>query len=109
MALVRGLAIPLYRFSIALFHALTIIITNGEIILCFGIALLRSLANPLGGLCIVFCYSIALGIALCKLQLSLGVSSFGRYTETFDGLGIRLCVVQPFAFRHLIQYVLAVG
>ena len=81
---------------IILLYSFPVVITDGQIELCFGISLFCSLTVPLDSLRIILRYTFSVIITDCKVVLCFGISLLRRFLKPLDRFGIIL--FHAFAF-----------
>lgn len=77
MSVVDGGLQPAAGSIIILLDAVSVMVETGEIVLCFGVALLRCLFKPVCGTRGIFFDALAIVIHDAKIGLCLGVVVYG--------------------------------
>ena len=84
-------AIPSERFGIILAHALSVVIHYPQIILGFGIPLIRCLAIPFDRFGIVLVYILSVVVHQTQIKLGFGIPLLRQ----LQGLPEIRCIIRP--------------
>ena len=94
MTTIDGGLQPATGDGVVLFDTVTVVVQAGEVVLGFGVALLRGLFKPMGGTCRIFFYALAVVIHDAEIGLRFGMVVHGGLLVKAQRFGIILAATQ---------------
>ena len=94
MTTIDGGLQPAAGDGVVLFDTVTVVVQAGEVVLGFGVALLRGLLKPVGGTRRIFFYALAVVIHDAEIGLRFGMVVHGGLLVKAQRFGIILAATQ---------------